>query len=105
MMTEKFTSGEWRANECRYGFTIETDEAVVVQSKDQEGRFGAIENGADAHLISAAPDMYEALRGLLRWAEDTRRQRIAEEDWSNAADVPAQFDTARAALKKAVPDA
>lgn len=57
----KFTDGEWIKNECRYGFSIYTNNNVVVDTSDLEGRYGTIENESDADLISASPNMAKAL--------------------------------------------
>lgn len=50
-----YTKGEWKANKSPSGdWVIATDDELVCR----EARH------INAHLISAAPDMYEALRGM-----------------------------------------
>lgn len=59
------TSGEQIKNVCRYGFSIfsvfDNGSAIVVDTSDEEGRSGVIENENDADLISASPNMAKAL--------------------------------------------
>lgn len=68
------TKGPWKSMSVRSGYYIESASvpAVVVDTTDEEGRYGAIENEADAAYIAAAdPDTIAALlkeRDLLREA-------------------------------------
>lgn len=69
-MTEpKFTKGPWQAIEINWERSLVVDEdaariaLVYIRDEDDEetqDKFEAIKN-ADANLIAAAPDMYEAL--------------------------------------------
>jgi hypothetical protein len=66
----KFTSGPWDAFiGLDRGFWIaawDDQSTVVVPTIDPAERVGAITNEADACLIAAAPELYEAVRDLLR---------------------------------------
>lgn len=69
------TRGPWKSMSVRSGYYIQSasEPAVVVDSTDAEGRYGAIANAADAALIAAADPATIAalladndrLRGLL----------------------------------------
>jgi hypothetical protein len=61
MGTLKHTPGPWRADKCRYGFAVYAYKScdVVVRTEDYEGRYGAIDNEANARLIAAAPELLE----------------------------------------------
>lgn len=50
------TKGPWKSMPVRSGYYIQSasEPAVVVDSTDAEGRYGAIANAADAALIAAA---------------------------------------------------
>jgi hypothetical protein len=63
------TPGPWNVEKCRYGFAVyaKTGDAVV-KTEDVEGRYGAIDNEADARLIAAAPELLAALEGMEKWA-------------------------------------
>lgn len=60
------TPGPWLAHACRHGWYIAStsEPSVVIDTADAEGRYGAIAREADAKLIAAAPDLYEALRQI-----------------------------------------
>lgn len=70
MSNEKFTQGEWVVKDGHYPSMIDIHcgdcmrMCVVITATDLTFEQG-IEREANAHLISAAPDMYRALRGLL----------------------------------------
>lgn len=85
---EKFTPGPWVAD----GTTVYAD--AFKSGRNVYGAVACLAIGEDdtafqeianAHLIAAAPDLYEALEGVLRVAD---RQTV-------------EFDAARAALAKA----
>ena len=62
----KHTPGPWRSDPCyRSGYTVwggtDAVPVCVVDTQDDEGRFGTIKNEANARLIAAAPDLLEAL--------------------------------------------
>jgi hypothetical protein len=51
----------------RVGYTVHSAaHGFIVGYSDEEGRYGAIEYSADAHLIAAAPDMLEALEEIMK---------------------------------------
>jgi len=60
---------------------------------------GGKEIEANAHLIAAAPEMYEALRWLLHLAHDVSKAGpdfpVTEEEWADA------WESAKAALERA----
>lgn len=64
------TPGPWNVEKCRYGFAVYASKTgdAVVKTEDAEGRYGAIDNGADARLIAAAPELLAALEGMEKWA-------------------------------------
>jgi len=64
MSNERFTQGEWRIVHNHHFCDIEGPSSRIANMC--ASGFGATaKNHADAHLISAAPDMYRALRGLI----------------------------------------
>ena len=85
-MSEKWTKGPW----CVNGETVESTSGVC------RARIAIIDDGAgtnptaNAHLIAAAPDMYEALRAIITDLPSNR-------DWLD----PVVERAAKAALKKA----
>ena len=93
MSETKWTPGPWRINECRYGFSIHSNDTVIVNTEDEEGRFGPIHDESSAHLIAAAPDLYAALEQCLA---------LAELKYGNTDDIASHvFGECRAALAKA----
>ena len=73
----KHTPGPWKAEPAhRLGFVVyaNVEPYVVVESADDEGRYGAIALEADARLIAAAPELLEALEDLVRLAEMSMRE-------------------------------
>lgn len=89
----KHTPGHWE---------VEKDDKTVVSTSDYNIAFVVTlpskeETTANARLISAAPDMAEALKRLCHYANDVREdgEPPSHEDWRNA------WEAARAALKKA----
>ena len=97
-MTEpKFTPGPWRVKADPYHFmTLST---VVAGEIGKEGFNRMVvqvggwnewkEQEANAHLIAAAPELYEALKYVLKCWDDDRGLLIND-----------SMDKARAALKK-----
>ena len=63
------TPGSWDVEKCRYGFAVYASKTgdAVVKTEDVEGRYGAIDNEADARLIAACDP-------------DTTSELIAERD-------------------------
>ena len=64
MMT-KHTPGPWVVKSARSGFYVESQFDVIVDSLDECGRYGAIDNEANARLIAAAPELLKALKALI----------------------------------------
>ena len=88
----KHTPGPWRSEPCyRSGYTVwggtDAVPVCVVDTQDDEGRFGTIKNEADARLIAAAPELLEALKELTGHTNE----RFTGGVW----------DRARAAIKQA----
>lgn len=94
MSDEKFTQGEWLVEANGYYLEVRNSQGLITDTCSSGHVFdgGDCLNGkaavANAHLISAAPDMYRALRGLLDVI-----------DWP--ADFPERIKAAEAALAKA----
>lgn len=70
-----FTPGPWSIGPIGYDDEgLINDHGGIIASADWHGGSDcrlAIPNSADAHLIAAAPDMYEALKAIdTHWAQD-----------------------------------
>ena len=64
----KWVPGPWESRAAaRDGFWVSAKVApyVVVETEDIEGHYGAVIGDANAHLIAAAPDLYEALEAAI----------------------------------------
>jgi hypothetical protein len=83
----KWTPGPWWPEI----FNNERGLAFVVNRHDAEEDdiICSLSNHADAHLIAAAPELYEALKGITEWCPTDNQRSIAA------------FDKALAALAKA----
>ena len=99
-MSTQHTPGPWEIVSDHKSPRIESDrgEFVCVASVDAAGFVGLRfpsggADGPDAHLIAAAPDMYEALKSIV---ED---HEFCGDDWGDRRD--AWIETARAVLAKA----
>jgi len=104
-MAERFTKGTWQRSGVRskhtdiYGHLVGPDNnAVVVVPYDPEHHAECL---ANANLIAAAPDLYEALKGCLEFVNNGFELGFIEND---------DFDTVgkrkaiiEAALSKAHP--
>ena len=70
MSNEKFTQGEWLVEANDYYLEVRNSQGMITDTCSSGHVFdgGDCLNGkaavANAHLISAAPDMYRALLGL-----------------------------------------
>ena len=88
---------EWNINapngEPRLQYASWTGLAIVYGSEDWPGDGAAI-GRANAHLIAAAPDLYEALEALVT-VSTTPDERQRPNQWNDA------WAAARAALRKA----
>lgn len=121
-MTNKHTSGPWEwlyaetrcdgvgrvvtaqvvdvpTNQCVVEFSNTSHSELVYEDDgDGGGSFFDQQAVANARLIASAPDMYEALKRLLKWVEPIagdNRDGVAE------AEELASVEFARAALSKA----
>ena len=61
MSETKHTPGPWVVKSGRSGFYVQSQFDVIVESLDEFGRYGAIDDEANARLIAAAPELLEAL--------------------------------------------
>lgn len=96
MSDAKHTPAPWRVDRCyRTGFTIfggtQESPSCVVDTQDDDGRYGTIRNESDARLIAAAPDLLAALIDLT-----DRVEKIVMPDQSTPCTIHA-----RAAIAKA----
>ena len=87
----RWTPGPWKIErQTCYGWDIETADnqwlAVAHNSHNQPEGFPPDEAGkANAHLISAAPELYTALKEAIAWLPDSNpMQRKAREQASAA---------------------
>lgn len=88
-MNTKHTPGPWKATPCRV-YAPETEDRLELRVTISGGNRD--DNRANARLIAAAPDLLEALRGLL---PDAVGNHIG------GPDTQARIDAARAAIAKA----
>jgi hypothetical protein len=72
-MNEKFTPGPWQISSIGCGFEIEAfGGEIVAQAQQVRPRGDGIkhaERKANANLIAAAPELYEALKILTEYME------------------------------------
>lgn len=102
-MTEpKWTPGPWKVHKSRIGgdgFQYTEVIARTVIAKVHASRSGGDDEIDNAHLIAAAPDLYEALRMLLQSCEQLGGLCLRTTDEFETRE--GAMDAARAALKKA----
>lgn len=67
MSSEKFTPGEWRVDIESHGIHIIPNIAWLGEKSSMERK----ENIANAHLIAAAPEMYQVLKRLIELTDYT----------------------------------
>lgn len=63
----KHTPGQWTAEAAhRLGFVVyaNIEPFVIVESADDEGRYGPIASEANARLIASAPELLKALESV-----------------------------------------
>ena len=94
-MTTKWTPGPWKyEEELRANMSsIIGDDRVVAAIPNEfefDGDEGLAAQRANAHLIAAAPALYEALDDVLRWAAERYGDKL-----------PLEFGAAKRALRVA----
>lgn len=80
-MSAQHTSGPWKAEDNSWEVsTVYSASGEVARcyidsnvTEDTQDRLEPIKE-ANARLISAAPDLLEALQGMVAWADDLQRQ-------------------------------
>ena len=91
MSEPKFTPKPWKVYTAKAGHKVigigDANGEGITDSGFGVWRGGSAEAEANAHLISAAPDLYEALRDLVRTGGDDH--------------MPGYWEAAEAALAKA----
>lgn len=94
MSEAKFTKGPWRlGDKSHYGyFNIGSENGFVVIAEENYGAPYIDVSDEDAHLIAAAPELYEALAETERYFSDEDGLDEAEYDYRHRV---------RAALAKA----
>jgi len=65
-MSNKFTPGEWRVCELTRRFGVYDSSGTSIAKIDGDYGVAMERRKADAHLIAAAPDLYEALDSLVK---------------------------------------
>ena len=94
-MESKHTPGPWSVHR----YDLDTDNGIKVTTADIGRRVIAeVKNPDNAALIAAAPDMYEALRMMVRWGDEDTESMDDELIFVNRRLLLA---AARAALAKA----
>ena len=102
-----FTPGPWKYRKARCHFYVEASAGGFGSSRVVEVRFA--ENSttgwtseANARLIAAAPDLAEALAGLLEEADTWKDDAVCDHEVNICwCDYYRRIDAARAALAKA----
>ena len=67
-MPNNWTAGSWKASPCLGGYEISSPEDAcwIARVQNHRGCISTKPGDANAHLIAAAPDLYEALEKLWR---------------------------------------
>ena len=89
------TKGPWRVHENQYYFAVRSDGVVL----DSLALVARVDRKADAHLIAAAPEMYDALFALCEYLRHTPAASKTDTK------AYALFSDGQAALKKALGEA
>ncbi len=76
-MTEKFTKGEWLVGSLDTGLGYDSYE--ITFNKDGECIAEIIHNLPDAHLIAAAPEMYEMLKKVIEISCGNNEIEVADD--------------------------
>lgn len=105
-MNEKHTPGPWVIDESRHGKRGPVHTLMVVAEKGgmpglivNQGALVEPQDWANARLISASPDMLEALKAILYADETFGDHSIGAADW--AAMQMKALELARSAIAKA----
>lgn len=93
----RFTPGPWSAEALKNGIEHDIRHDGYFVATAHGGCVDEAENGANAHLIAAAPELYEALEWAMRFVEQVRAESPAPE--GGGEDIA--YREARAALAKA----
>lgn len=84
MSNQQFTPGPWKVDLYRrYVYVVAGDDFVICERGEE-----AEETLANAHLIAAAPDMYEALQYALRELEAHINGAPVEAKYLGSNDTP-----------------
>lgn len=66
----KFTPAPWFCEPAhRKGFVIWANDITIIDSHDENGRFGALKNEANANLIATSPELYTELNSAVQIIE------------------------------------
>lgn len=88
MADTKFTTGPWKVGDKHRDCQIFHGSDSVAFAREEFGRISSIEAKANAHLIAASPELYEALYRLVRDCEIAGLQEQAGFDcWINMANA------------------
>lgn len=96
MSKTNFTAGKWRAIEKKNSFIIENDEETYIADVHFWSEGAASVTKANAHLIAAAPCLFESLSWAMKRIDKLGRHGALEGD----AELY-EFAKALSALKKA----
>ena len=90
---EKFTSGPWKESEPDYfnDITISPDLGGIAIAAVTNGEFMRMggkeeEHRANAHLIVAAPELYEALNEVMTWIDNWDPNFSDDDEWPETRD-------------------
>ena len=101
MSKEKWTKGPWVVDQGAKVYCEDSTGSIVAQCDDFSFVFRDDgEQEANAHLISAAPDMYEALKVFADCVEQIDEEE-SDEEWAKFRLLVKDFRKASKALAKA----
>lgn len=109
MSAGKWTKGPYRTVESMAGVIAEIKAGDVticdIRAQGVNGKYSNVVTDATATLLAAAPELAEALAGILdcyqHYESDTRTGEPRRIWLRSQADLQGAVDTARAALRKA----
>lgn len=96
----RITPGEWSVfygTNCTV--VLNEDDEMIVSARNAIS--GPSEQNANARLIAAAPDLLEALQGLVAFYPEDVRSDV-NRDWGFKPELTAAVNMARAAISKAL---